>query len=182
MLYHLHTNKTIEKNKNFCLIIFFYFKKEQRKTFTYAFCKNIFPVCLYSERTQMIGMISLGLSVKHVPGMLWTVWFADPNYLRTSVCAYVSRAMTLLPMAACTAISNICLGMESFSRSHMALPIVYARSLPWQHSSRQLLTNSCLRFNKKKKKKNKRPWSPVINTPPDFTAAQSKEIWSVISS
>lgn len=42
---------------------------------------------------------------------------------------YVSLAIILLPMAACTAISNICLGMASLSRSHMDFPVLYARSL-----------------------------------------------------
>ena len=37
---------------------------------------------------------------------------------------HVSLAMTLLPMAACTAISNICLGMEPLRRSHMAFPML----------------------------------------------------------
>lgn len=37
---------------------------------------------------------------------------------------YVSLAIILLPMAACTAISNICLGMTSLSRSHMDFPVL----------------------------------------------------------
>lgn len=42
---------------------------------------------------------------------------------------HVSLAITLLPIAAWTAISNSCLGRESFRRSHMVLPTVYAFSL-----------------------------------------------------
>lgn len=42
---------------------------------------------------------------------------------------YVSLAMIFLPIAAWMAISNNCLGIASFKRSHKSLPVAYALSL-----------------------------------------------------
>lgn len=64
-------------------------------------------------------------------------------HFKSTHCTYVSLAMTLLPMAAWTAISNICLGIVSFRRSHMAFPALYARPLvrkqkPFRHKSQHI--------------------------------------------